>query len=447
MSRGARDIRGVPGIANPGTVQGDPRWCGRSGKVKLGNVSEINLEHTARDFWATRPRRRTDDRKIAGVAAAIARRYGIDPVLVRVAFVVATICSGGAGVLLYLLGWLLLPAQGDQSSGAESVIGRGRSSMPAVLTIVLVLLLIPVTAAVLGGHGSGIIGLAVGLGALLLLHRSRAALGEIPGSPPAAAPSSGHPPETAQTIPATPGAPGVTTDDPERPAPPAWDPLGAAPFAWDLPEPSAPPAATTPRRWAGSKITPITLGLALLAGGIALAFGPGLSAAQIAAILLGVVGLGLVIGSFLHGGRGLVPIAVPLALLTWILSAAPTSDFQVGTRHWSPTTTAELQQQYSVTLGNGDLDLSHLQLTNGQTVKTNVAVGVGETHVFIPPNVDAQVSCRTQVGDVDCLGRTDSGGSPSRVTLTDTGTDGPGGGTLILDVHSGVGQIHVDRTS
>jgi phage shock protein PspC (stress-responsive transcriptional regulator) len=447
MSRGTRDIRGVPGIANPGTVQGDPRWCGRSGKVKLGNVSEINLEHTARDFWATRPRRRTDDRKIAGVAAAIARRYGIDPVLVRVAFVVATICSGGAGVLLYLLGWLLLPAQGDQSSGAESVIGRGRSSMSAVLTIVLVLLLIPVTAAVLGGHGSGIIGLAVGLGALLLLHRSRAALGEIPGSPPAAAPSSGHPPETAQAIPATPGAPGVTTDDPERPAPPAWDPLGAAPFAWDLPEPSAPPAATTPRRWAGSKITPITLGLALLAGGIALAFGPGLSAAQIAAILLGVVGLGLVIGSFLHGGRGLVPIAVPLALLTWILSAAPTSDFQVGTRHWSPTTTAELQQQYSVTLGNGDLDLSHLQLTNGQTVKTNVAVGVGETHVFIPPNVDAQVSCRTQVGDVDCLGRTDSGGSPSRVTLTDTGTDGPGGGTLILDVHSGVGQIHVDRPS
>jgi phage shock protein PspC (stress-responsive transcriptional regulator) len=410
-------------------------------------VSEINLEHTARDFWATRPRRRTDDRKLAGVAAAIARRYAIDPVLVRVAFVVATICSGGAGVLLYLLGWLLLPAQGDQSSGAESVIGRGRSSMSAVLTIVLVLLLIPVTAAVLGGHGSGIIGLAVGLGALLLLHRSRGALGEIPGSPPAAAPSSGHPPETAQAIPATPSAPGATTDDPERPAPPAWDPLGAAPFAWDLPEPSAPPAATTPRGWAGSKITPITLGLALLAGGIALALGPGLSAAQIAAILLGVVGLGLVIGSFLHGGRGLVPIAVPLALLTWILSAAPTSDFQVGTRHWSPTTTAELQRQYSVTLGNGDLDLSHLQLTNGQTVKTNVAVGVGETHVVIPPNVDAQVSCRTQVGDVDCLGRTDSGGSPSRVSLTDTGADGPGGGTLILDVHSGVGQIHVDRTS
>ncbi|HET9117464.1 MAG TPA: PspC domain-containing protein, partial [Pseudonocardiaceae bacterium] len=390
-------------------------------------MSEINLEHMARDFWATRPRRRTDDRKIAGVAAAIARRYAVDPVLVRVAFVVATICSGGAGILLYLLGWLLLPQErtdGDHSSGAESVVGRGRSSMSAVLTIVLVLLLIPTTAAVLGGHGSGIIGVAVGLGALLLLHRSRAALGEIPGSPPPAAPSSSHSPETAQA------------DDPERPAPPAWDPLGAAPFAWDLPEPSEPPVPTTSPRWAGSKITPITLGLALLAGGIALAFGPGLSAAQIAAILLGVVGLGLVVGSFLQGGRGLVPVAVPLALLTWILGAAPTSDFQVGTRHWTPTATAELQKQYSVTLGNADLDLSRLHLTDGEKVQTDVAVGVGETHVFLPPNVDAQVSCRTQVGDVECLGRTDSDGSPSRVTLTDTGADGPGGGTLILNVHS-----------
>ncbi|MDQ3905999.1 MAG: PspC domain-containing protein, partial [Actinomycetota bacterium] len=50
-------------------------------------MSQINLEHTARDFWATRPHRRSSDRKIAGVAAAIARRYAIDPVLVRVAFV------------------------------------------------------------------------------------------------------------------------------------------------------------------------------------------------------------------------------------------------------------------------------------------------------------------------------------------------------------------------
>ncbi|MGH3767849.1 MAG: PspC domain-containing protein [Pseudonocardiaceae bacterium] len=422
-------------------------------------MSGINVEHTARDFWVTRPHRRADDRKIAGVAAAIARRYAIDPVLVRVAFVVATISSGGAGVLLYLLGWLLLPREGTAGdSGAESMVGRGRSSMSAVLTIVLVLLLIPATAAVLGGHGSGIIGVAVGLAALLLLHRSRGALGEIPGSPPRTQPPSDSTALTTPALttpePAASGSPDTTTasttttDDPDRPSPPAWDPLGAAPFAWDLPEPSVQAAPTTPPPSARSKITPITLGLALLTGGIALAFGPGLSAAQIAAMLLGVVGLGLVAGSFLQGGRGLVPVAIPLALLTCLLSAAPTSDFQVGNRHWNPpTTAAELQKKYSVTLGNGDLDLTQLRLTNDQKVKTSVAVGVGETHVLLPPNVDVQLSCRTHLGDVDCLGRTDSGGNPSQVTLTDLGADGAGGGALILDVDAGVGQVHVDRAS
>ncbi|HYZ37437.1 MAG TPA: PspC domain-containing protein [Pseudonocardiaceae bacterium] len=127
-------------------------------------MSEINVEGSVRDFWATRPRRRSSDRKIAGVAAAIARRYAIDPVLVRVAFVV-TATWGGLGLLLYLLGWLVLPAEGNQPS-AESVVGRGRRAMSAVLTIVFVLLIL-IAWAVLGVlNGSNIIGLAVTLGAL-----------------------------------------------------------------------------------------------------------------------------------------------------------------------------------------------------------------------------------------------------------------------------------------
>lgn len=401
-------------------------------------MSQINVEHTARDFWATRPHRRPSDRKIAGVAAAIARRYAIDPVLVRVAFVVATI-SGGAGVLLYLLGWLLFPLDDHAADDQASAAGRGRSSMSALLTIVLVLLLIPAAGAVFAGHGSGIIGLAVAFGALFLLHRSRAALGEIPGSPPPGTPPS-------ETAPAA-ATPATTTGDPEQPAPPAWDPLGAAPFAWDLPEPSAQPEPAEPPRGARWKITPITLGLALLVGGIALAFAPGLSAAQVAAMLLGVVGLGLVAGAFLQGGRGLIPVAIPLALITWVLSAAPAAGFKVGTSHWQPATVAQVQPRYSVTVGNGDLDLSGLRLADGQTVRTSVGVGVGQTYVYLPPNVNAQVSCQTQLGDVDCLGHRDSDGAPSRVTVTDNGSDGPGGGTVILDVHSGVGQVRVDRQS
>lgn len=407
------------------------------GKVRLSGVSEISMEHTVRDFWATRPRRRAGERKIAGVAAAISRRYAIDPVLVRVAFVVATV-FGGSGILLYLLGWLLLPAEGDDASAAEGVIGRGRSSMSAALTVVLVLLLIVAAGAVLTGRASGVLGLLVAVGALLLLHRSRAALGEIPGAPPRSAQATGEPagPTTPATDPAAGGG--------ERTAPPAWDPLGAAPFAWDLPEPSAPPVDAAQPEGPRSKITPITLGLALLTGGIAVAFWPMLSAAQIAALLLGVVGLGLVVGSFLQGGRGLIPFAIPLALLTWVLHALPSSDLKVGGSYWDPVTAAQVQPHYGVTLGNGRLDLTGLRLADGQTVRTSVAVGAGETHVILPPNVDAQVSCQTQIGEVDCLGHTGSD-RPATVTVTDNGPDGPGGGKLILDVHSGIGQVHVER--
>ncbi len=88
--------------------------------------------------WIRRPRRSGGDRKIAGVAGGLGRAFGVDPVLLRVAFVVLTI-FGGFGGLLYVLGWLLLPADGDEVSAAESLLGRGRSSVPAPLAIGLAL--------------------------------------------------------------------------------------------------------------------------------------------------------------------------------------------------------------------------------------------------------------------------------------------------------------------
>ncbi|MGH3753483.1 MAG: PspC domain-containing protein [Pseudonocardiaceae bacterium] len=396
-------------------------------------MNGINVEHMVQDFWATRPRRRADDRKIGGVAAAIGRRYAVDPVLVRVAFVVAALYSG-VGVVLYLLGWLLLPAEGDETSAAEGLLGRGRSSMSPALTVVLILLLIPAAGMVFDGP-SGVLGLAVAVGALVLLHRSRAGLGDVarPARPEGAPGGAGaNPPGTNA------GA--------GQPAPPAWDPLGAAPFAWDLPEPSPMPPATPPRG-PRSKVTPVTLGLALLTGGIATALLPALSAAQIAALLLGVVGLGLVVGSLVRGGRGLIVIAVPLALLTWVLQAAPASGLRFGDDRWSPVTAAQVQPRYEVTLGNGRLDLTGLRFAEGQTVTTSVAVGMGETVVIVPPYVDARVTCRAQVGVVDCLGVPRSGTLPARVDTTDYGPDGPGGGTLVLTVQAGVGNVAVERES
>ena len=70
------------------------------------------------DWWSRRPRRSGSDRKIAGVAGGVGRAFGVDPVLIRVAFVVLTIFAG-FGLTLYVLGWLLLPADGDEVSPGE----------------------------------------------------------------------------------------------------------------------------------------------------------------------------------------------------------------------------------------------------------------------------------------------------------------------------------------
>ncbi len=54
-----------------------------------------DLAAVARGAWESRPARRHEDTKVAGVAGAIARRYDLDPTLVRVAFVVWAIVGGG----------------------------------------------------------------------------------------------------------------------------------------------------------------------------------------------------------------------------------------------------------------------------------------------------------------------------------------------------------------
>ncbi len=52
--------------------------------------------------------RSRNDRYIAGVCGGIAETYGINATLVRLLFVVATL-AGFAGVLLYIVAWILMP--------------------------------------------------------------------------------------------------------------------------------------------------------------------------------------------------------------------------------------------------------------------------------------------------------------------------------------------------
>ena len=70
---------------------------------------------------STALRRPFQDRMVAGVASGLARYFGVDVTIVRIAFAVLTVI-GGAGIPLYLAGLLLIPDEGSNQSIASSII-------------------------------------------------------------------------------------------------------------------------------------------------------------------------------------------------------------------------------------------------------------------------------------------------------------------------------------
>jgi phage shock protein PspC (stress-responsive transcriptional regulator) len=60
------------------------------------------------------------DRMLGGVAAGIADYLDVDVTIVRIVFAVLTFV-GGAGVPIYLAGWLLIPEEGSDQSLAGDI--------------------------------------------------------------------------------------------------------------------------------------------------------------------------------------------------------------------------------------------------------------------------------------------------------------------------------------
>jgi phage shock protein C len=70
--------------------------------------------------------RPVNGRMIAGVAAGIAQYVGIDVTIVRIALAVLTVI-GGAGIPVYVAGWLLIPDEESSQSIASDLISSVQS--------------------------------------------------------------------------------------------------------------------------------------------------------------------------------------------------------------------------------------------------------------------------------------------------------------------------------
>ena len=358
-----------------------------------------------------RLRRSVTDRHVAGVAGGIARHLDIDPIIVRVALVVATF-FGGAGLLLYVAAWILVPEEGT----ADEPLGLDQRSRTIALAGVGVLALL----AALGDWAGAFWfpwPLAIGVALVVwFLHRKQQRSG-----------GTAHPAYGDQLVP---DATSDHTSDYTTGYNSAYDPAHA-------PGAGYPPAAPwgsydQPRRPRNPrKRGPIlfwfTLALIALAEGVLgvvdLA-GVGVADSAYPALALGITALVLVVGSFWGRAGGLILVGFVAAIAT----AGATIGSNVGeeNRSYAPTSADEVQEAYEFGGGRFSLDLSDVsdvEALDGRDITID-AVG-GRIEVVVPDGVDVDVRTGVVGGSSDVFGQQSDGFDITQNGSLDGGDDVP----------------------
>ena len=71
--------------------------------------------------------RRRDDRMLAGVCSGIGDYIGMDANIVRLLVVLLAVFGSGAGIAIYIAGWLLIPEDGATESVGARLLANARS--------------------------------------------------------------------------------------------------------------------------------------------------------------------------------------------------------------------------------------------------------------------------------------------------------------------------------
>jgi len=111
----------------------------------------------------------------------------------------------------------------------------------------------------------------------------------------------------------------------------------------------------------------------------------------------------------------------------------------VGDRNVVVTNVASLQSTYELGIGALDLDLRELKLPVGQTHVT-ANVDVGDLRVTVPAGVALQVHGTAEIGQVNLPGGVSSDGRNVESDVVERGAR-----VLVIDAHSGLGTVRVER--
>ncbi|HLE89053.1 MAG TPA: PspC domain-containing protein [Candidatus Limnocylindria bacterium] len=352
-------------------------------------------------------RRRTSDRVIGGVAGGIGDYFNVDPLLIRIGFV-GLIIFGGAGLVLYLVAWLLMPAEGQDASPVEALLRRigltpRRIGWIAVVLVAVIFLSTFPIGGPFDGSGYLFVGplgidpvviwaVAVIVAGYLLIRRRETS--------PAAASTAAAPAAIAP-----PRAPAV-----RRPP----SPLGWYVYAAVL----------------------IAVGILALASQVAdVEVEPG----QFFGAALAVMGIGLVIGAWWGRARILILLALlvmPLAVGASFVTAP--LEGGVGAPRFTPANAAELRDEYRLMSGTMTLDLTELSVGR-RPIHIAASVAIGQLVVILPRGASVELRTRAGAGQVTMFSEYTVGTGLDDVYVRHHRY----GTTYILDLEVGIGEVLV----
>jgi phage shock protein PspC (stress-responsive transcriptional regulator) len=349
---------------------------------------------------------------LGGVAGGLGDYFNVDPLLIRIGFV-GLMIFGGAGLVLYAVAWLLIPAAGHDTSAVEGFFARlgltpQRLAWIALAIVVLILISNVPIGGPLDGSGSVFIGPLPGMnpGALwalaiivvgIVLLRRR------------------------ETAPATAAAPAIA----------------AQPIAAVAPVVKTPPRPRSPLAWYACGAVLLSTGLLALVSQVAdVAVAPG----QFFGAALAILGIGLVVGVWWGRARILILLAILLAPLA-VTASFITAPLEggVGDHSYAPTTVAEVRSEYRSLGGRLSLDLTGLQ-TGPRIIHISASVAVGQLMVRLPEGASVEIRSRVGAGDSFVLGSSQDVGTSLDNLFMRHGLDQP---TYILDLQAGIGEVYV----
>lgn len=402
--------------------------------------------------------RDTSNRWFGGVCSGIARRFDVDPLLIR-AGVLLLLLFGGVGLAAYLVAWLLLPDNDGRILGQEALL-RGNGNGIALIVAICVVL---AGGAFISDGGPFWLGgwtIPVALIAFILWRsqRDKARAATTPPNSPPQYPS--HVPQPqSYAADAPPAAAATAFPDPSMQeaamststyAPPPTSP--PAPPAYRAPLTPPPPPAPRRRR-PGAFTGLITIGAAVVAYGIGyLLDGPldfpgspnllGLLAALTTASLIA-IGLGL---RGLAGGAA-TSLAIFLAISAPTVALAEhVTDARggAGDRTWVATSSNTETSKFQLGVGDATLDLRQLP-TSGPASDVYASQGIGKLTILIPNGVTTRLKSNVGIGNIDSgsVATTESANSQSGVGQSSSLLIGEGPEQITVHVDLGIGTIEI----